>query len=212
VFGEPVQADTSEQRISTNFGNSTGCCDPEYRHTPSLGRYLYHLTMLIAEWERENQQHQLRTVGRSNAVVSTNKHQQSESGRATTAEDASLTCEGCVKLGHTRPSCRDKQHPDFNNNGLWIHSASRKAIVESFRMHGIEKENPTPSRYRRVDGTKYKPATHSFSTQSTTHPQGETTATITPPNPGRWTERGGRGRGNEGRDGRNNGGKNGRGH
>jgi len=36
--------------------------DPEYRHTPSLGRYLYHVTMLIAEWERDNQQHQIRTV------------------------------------------------------------------------------------------------------------------------------------------------------
>jgi len=50
--------------------------------------------------ESANQQHILRTAGRSSAVVNTGRHPQSDKGRTTTqttsvpAVDASLTCEG----------------------------------------------------------------------------------------------------------------------
>jgi len=35
--------------------------DREYRADPNLGGYLYHLTMLKAEWERDHQKKMLRT-------------------------------------------------------------------------------------------------------------------------------------------------------
>jgi len=46
--------------------------DREYKVDPNLGGYLYHLTMLIAEWEKEHQKEVLRTNGTSTLTGTTN--------------------------------------------------------------------------------------------------------------------------------------------
>jgi len=43
--------------------------DLTYRRDPNLGGYLYHLAMLISEWERDHQQSILLTNGRSSQVI-----------------------------------------------------------------------------------------------------------------------------------------------
>jgi len=133
--------------------------DPAYKRSPSLNRYFYHLTMLITEWERAHQQHLLRTTGRSGAEVPANNQPQSGKGRTSTQTtsvptgDASISCEGCGRLGHTRPNCSDRLHPDFNENSLWRDSKTREALRQFYIKQGTLRENPTLHRYKRVDGT-----------------------------------------------------------
>jgi hypothetical protein len=104
--------------------------DPVYKRAPSLNQYFFNLTMLITEWEKAHQQQLMRTTGRFGGGVPANNQPQSNKGRTSAqtpvvaAGDASITCEGCGRLGHTRPNCSDRLHPDFNASGSWIDIAA----------------------------------------------------------------------------------------
>jgi len=112
--------------------------DRVYKVDPSIGRYLYHLSMLIAEWERDHQKEILRTNGPSTQVVTTIRqggkqvHYDTDGSRARATTsitiDGSIVCEGCGRKGHLRSNCVLKDHVDFNREEPWKGSKSCKAL------------------------------------------------------------------------------------
>jgi len=138
--------------------------DLVYKRDPSLGAYLYHLAMLIAEWERDHQKEILRTNGPWNQVVPTNRqggrqvHYDSEGGKsqATTSNtiDGLIVCDGCGRRGHLRSNCVLRDHPDFNHEGPWWSCKSFK----SFQIKNRTVDNPALHKTKRADGSDDQPA------------------------------------------------------
>jgi len=178
--------------------------DTTYKADPSVERYLYHLTMLIAEWERDHQKEILRTNGSSTHVVPSNKQGGKSQATSSDTIDGAIQCEGCGRKGHLRSNCIYKTHPDFNHTGVWKDCKAYREVQEFFLRKGRKIEFPFLPKTKRANGSDQQPATM-LTPQPTPH-SGTTTPATQPAHGGRGN--GGRGsQGNGGKYGPGKGGK-----
>ena len=142
--------------------------DREYKANPHLGGYLYHLTMLISEWEQDHQKEAMRSNETSTTTGTANKKQQVHQDKAaskllaTTSEtiDGTIQCEGCGRRGHLRSNCRLTDHPDFNPTGVWKDCKAYKALQAFYlREKGRRIDFPFLHKTKRADGSNGHPAT-----------------------------------------------------
>jgi hypothetical protein len=132
--------------------------DRTYKADPSVERYLYHLTMLIAEWERDHQKEILRTNGSSSHVVPTNKQGGKSQTTSSDTIDGAIQCEGCGRKGHLRSNCIYKTHPDFNHTGVWKDCKAFREVQEFFLRKGRKMDFPFYPKTKRSNGSDEQPA------------------------------------------------------